>query len=266
MRAAKAVVQAAAAAATTKSQPHRLHRSLIEVERKFKFDARTHDQFRTNIGMPRFRALQALGRSSFEDVYFDRDDILSSRGVWVRKRGEKWEAKVCTRPRTGNAEMETMPLFVNSQVEEISDVAEIARVVQDAFLRNLNSHDTTTSTCIESGAPLSLSASTCFGLSPMARFTTFREAWKVDGRFNVVFDSTDFGHAVGEVELEVELEMDVEMDGNKKEISAKRRVLAMEADSEIEEFMARYSWAFPAGKPVGKLSAYFAQRGRNEKL
>lgn len=91
----------------------------------------------------------------------------------------------------------------------------------------------------------------------MAHFITFREAWKVDGKFNVVFDTTDFGHSVGEVELEepIVLYLGEAADRDETRISAMRHAVAMEADAKIKEFMAHYSWAFPPGKPVGKLSA-----------
>ena len=70
--------------------------------------------------------------------------------------------------------------------------------------------------------------------------------------FEVVFDTTDFGHSVGEVELQHTMEVD---DDN--ELLAQRQALSSRMDREIETFINQYSWAFPSGKPIGKLSAYF---------
>lgn len=173
--------------------------------------------------------------------------MLSSKGIWVRKRDGKWEAK-------GRINHQTVPLetsCVNSQFQELSDPVDIARVVHSIFPLDNNTEST-----------LALSPSTCFGLSPMARFITYREAWKVDGRFNVVFDTTDFGHTFGEVELEKPAVFDLGevVDPDELRVSAMRHAVATEADAKIEEFMRCYFWAFPPGKPMGKLSAFFARQ------
>lgn len=174
-------------ATSVASQVGRIYRSLIEVERKFKFDAKTRENFCANVGMPKFKDLRKLGHSQFEDTYFDHDNVLTSKGIWVRKRDGKWEAKVRINHQTVPLETSS----VNSQFQELSDPVDIARVVHSIFPLD----NTTEST-------LALSPSTRFGPSPMARFITYREAGEVDGKFNVVFDTTDFGHTVGEVELE----------------------------------------------------------------
>ena len=58
-----------------------------------------------------------------------------------------------------------------------------------------------------------------------------------DGKFNVALDKTNFGHAVGEVELMAED--------------------APRAHKEIEDFMKEYTWFFGNEPPKGKLTAYF---------
>lgn len=90
-------------------------------------------------------------------------------------------------------------------------------------------------------------------LREMARFTTCRKGYVVDGKFTVVIDATDFGHTVGEVELERAF-TESSCEGEDKT----RAIVAM--DKEIDGFMGRFLWAFPVGKPVGKLSAYFGHK------
>ena len=69
-----------------------------------------------------------------------------------------------------------------------------------------------------------------------------------------MFDTTDFNHTVGEVELQEVLETN---DDGELALQ-QRRAMVFKMDSDIQEFMQHYSWAFALGKPVGKLSAYFA--------
>jgi thiamine-triphosphatase len=202
-----------------------LRRSVIEVERKFLPGVELVDRLRANRGPPAFRSLKYMGRRSFEDAYYDHDGILSSNGVWVRRRNKDWQAKV----RQGGD-------YTNSQFGELSQRDEIAELVKKL----------TSGACpVESEA---------FGLQETARFTTHRDAWKADNRFKIVLDTTDFNHTVGEVEL---LEV-LETKDNGEPALQQRRSIAFKMDSDIQDFMHHYSWAFPLGEPVGKLSAYFA--------
>lgn len=202
-----------------------LQHSVLEVERKFLCDARSSDLLNKNSGEPPFRVLEYLGRHTFEDTYYDHGEILSSLGIWVRRRGGKWEAKI----RQGGD-------YTNSQFEELSQPHEIAQMMRDCN--------------IEPSA-----ASDAFGLRTTAKFTTIRESWKADEQFGIVIDSTDFGHYIGEVELQQKVEQE---DGANPDYQrALRQATAAKMDSQIEAFMAKYSWAFPSGKPIGKLSAYF---------
>lgn len=199
-------------------------RSVVEVERKFRCDPGSTDRFNTNRGEPAFRVLEYLGRRSFEDIYYDRNEILSSHGVWVRQRSGRWQAKV----RLGGD-------YTNSQFRELSKPHEIAQMI-----RKYN---------LDADSP-----SNDFGLQKSAQYTTIRETWKADNRFEIVLDTTDFGHSVGEVELQQE----TETSGDGELPVAVRQAVAKEMDHQIEAFMQQYSWAFSPGKPVGKLSAYFA--------
>ncbi|KAI4144873.1 MAG: hypothetical protein LQ340_006508 [Diploschistes diacapsis] len=201
-----------------------LHQSVVEVERKFLCNPGSRDCFNTNHGEPAFRVLEYLGRRTFEDTYYDRNGVLSSHGVWVRQRSGRWQAKV----RLGGD-------YTNSQFRELSKQHDIAQVIRQY---NLEAD----------------SSSNDFGLQKSAQYTTTRDMWKADNRFEIVLDTTDFGHSVGEVELQQE----TETSGDRELLLAVRQAVAKDMDRQIEAFMQQYSWAFPPGKPVGKLSAYFA--------
>lgn len=60
---------------------------------------------------------------------------------------------------------------------------------------------------------------------------------------------------------EVELEEVLGWKDSGLAISEERQRLSAKMDEEIQHFMQKYAWAFPLGKPVGKLSAYFALYG-----
>ena len=111
--------------------------------------------------------------------------------------------------------------FARSTFDEITDWTEIAAVIR----RHL---------------PGFCTRKKDFGLDQLAEFTTTRQEFLADEKFAVVLDHTDFGHAVGEVELMAEDEE--------------------EAHREIDDFMARYPWFFLKGKAEGKLEAYFGVR------
>jgi thiamine-triphosphatase len=202
-----------------------LRRSLIEVERKFRYDHELVNRFRANQGEPPFRRLEYLGEQTFEDTYYDCNETLVSHGVWLRKRNGQWQAKIRQR---GD--------FVSSQFEELSKPADIAQMIKGF---NLDARP----------------ASEDFGLQQIAQYASIREAWKANNRFNVVFDTTDFDHSVGEVELEQAIEV---VDGDESSM-ADMQATAAEMDREIEAFMKEYRWAFPTQKPIGKLLAYFSR-------
>ncbi|KIX06955.1 uncharacterized protein Z518_04931 [Rhinocladiella mackenziei CBS 650.93] len=190
----------------------------LEVERKFT-SLKCHP-LRVDGGKPPFLSLRTLGKQDFHDVYYDYEDRLSRAGTWLRQRNGRWQSKV----RRGGT-------YTNSQFEESSDLETI-------------------STHIRALTGLDIPASQSFGLSRIASLTTFRQGWIADEEFKIVFDRTDFGHQVGEVELEKEV-----IEPNEQEI---RKILE-KMDHEIADFLRRYNWAFSEGEPVGKLSAYFAQ-------
>lgn len=216
--------------------------SLIEVERKFVCNHDLKEKFRNNQGFPAFQSINHLGHSAFEDVYFDHKTSLIARGIWLRKRNGHWQAKIRT-----DAEGREMD-FTNTRFEELSEPTEILRVIRKyndgvRFLPGQGGE----------------SSGGGNGLEPIARYTTYRDTWKVNGKFEVVFDRTDFGHWVGEVELQEVIELgDGDGDGD-GDAQARKQARAAKLDAEIEGFIKTHAWAFSAEKPVGKLSAYFAR-------
>lgn len=158
----------------------------VEVERKFRYEPVFINRFKANSGSPAFASLEYLGQSKFTDKYFDDPvSTLFRRGVWVRQRGTKWQAKI----RQGG--IISTRNFESYRVQTIS---------------------VGWSSCTYNIEYSPLGSDKSFGLTRMARFTTNREAWKADKKFKIVLDKTDFGHSVGEVELE--LEMDPNNDEN----------------------------------------------------
>jgi len=209
-----------------------IRQCIVEVERKFKptadFISRlrqnacpAHHPFDRTVQVLPFQTLVGPATHNFEDTYYDADHVLSTRGIWVRCRGGDWQAKI---RHGGN--------FINSSFQELSGREAVTTMIQKYFPK------------------AQLHASGASGISEIARFTTYREAWRANDKFDIVIDRTDFGHVVGEVELTQELEGESGQaleDGEKERTSKK-------LDCEIEEFMRYHAWAFPTEEPVGKLS------------
>lgn len=227
------------------SQPRR---SVLEVERKFAPTATSIRQLDQNTGEPPFASVVHKGVTCFEDTYYDTPtDTLSKAGVWIRRR-EKFECGV--RPFTGHKSRDPPDVsweakvrvggdFINSAFREVTDAQEISGLLGT----------------LVPGAELDAHQGPRGGqVREMARFVTDRTGYVVDGRFTVVIDVADFGHTVGEVELEKDAAEAPSVGGEDRA----RAIAAM--DEEIDGFMRRFVWAFPAGKPVGKLTAYFNRK------
>lgn len=227
-----------------RSQPRR---SVLEVERKFAPTATSIRQLDQNTGEPPFDSVVHKGVSCFEDTYYDTPtDTLSKAGVWIRRR-EKLECGV--RPFSGHRRRDPPDVsweakvrvggdFINSALREVTDVREISGML-GTFVP---------------GAELGARHGPRGGrVREMARLVTDGTGYVVDGRFSVVIDVADFGHTVGEVELEKDA-AEASLEGEDRA----RAIAAM--DEEIDGFMRSFGWAFPAGKPVGKLTAYFERK------
>jgi len=195
---------------------------VLEVERKFCLLKAS--RLISNSGRPPFLKISYLGRQIIHDIYYDRSNLLSAAGLWVRQRNGQWEAKL----RRGGD-------FTNSRFEELSSPCDISR-----HIMNITGHHHT--------------EENRFGLVQMASFTTSRETWLADLEFKIVLDTMDFGHIVGEVELEQHISFG---GSSQAHIEQLRQQRLQKMDDRITQFMDRYSWAFVLGQPVGKLTAYF---------
>jgi len=195
---------------------------VLEVERKFR--ALTVRELTQHGGIPHFKSLQKLPVKIIRDSYYDKSNMLSSAGAWIRKRNGEWQAKI----KKGGS-------FTNSRFQELSQIDEI-----EAHVKRV--------------VGIVGSATSNFGLQPIATFSTKRESWIADGEFNIVLDTMDFDHQVGEVELQKSL---VSNDGDDapNELQKQREMQLM--DEKIVAFMQTYAWAFAVGEPKGKLTAYF---------
>jgi len=204
---------------------------MLEIERKFAPTPTSIDLLTRNAGRPKFTKLESLGITTFEDVYYDQDDVLNFKDIYVRRRSyldasgpatTHWEAKVKV---GGN--------FTNSAFREVTGIEAVSEIVQHHH-------------------PVRRSSSDNMGildtLDVWARFVTKRRQWRVNEHFLIVLDEADFGHLVGEVEVATEQTCDA---------SEQDAVLGL--DKQIEDFMLHHEWAFPPGKVQGKLTAYFEQ-------
>jgi thiamine-triphosphatase len=202
----------------------------LEVERKFLVTPAALSYLRSNGGGSGFKKHESLGKQTTHDTYYDRDGLLFSEGVYIRRRNGQWEAKIRT---SGD--------FINSAFTEINGKNAVKEVIKQSLTVS------TDRIAIEEM------------LEPCAEFVTERESWMIDGKFKVDVDTTDFGHIVGEVELTRTLQYTNTEPGEEEEenvIFWKEKM-----DQEIKAFMQSCPQAFPAGRPVGKLSAYFHRLG-----
>ncbi|KAL6806420.1 CYTH-like domain-containing protein [Trichoderma sp. SZMC 28013] len=196
---------------------------VLEVERKFRSFAVS--KLTRCGGVPHFKSLQKLPIQIIRDSYYDKSNLLSSAGAWIRNRDGQWEAKI----KKGGS-------FTNSRFEELNNVDDIS-----AYIKRTTAIDDT--------------ATRNFGLDPIAIFSTTRETWIADDEFHIVLDTMDFGHQVGEVELQKSLAAE----STEQQKQDEMRVM----DERVAAFMKTYAWAFSAGKPKGKLTAYFERQRRN---
>lgn len=216
---------------TASTHSSRLQIRRLEVERKFLVTPAVVSYLRSNGGSSRFKKYESLGKQTTHDTYYDRNNLLFSKGVYIRRRNGHWEAKI----RAGGD-------FINSAFTEIDGNNAVKEVIEQNLAVSTNG--------------LSIEEM----LEPCAEFVTERESWMVDGRFKVDIDTTDFGHTVGEVELTRTLQYANGEHGEGRE--EKETKMKEKMDQEIKAFMQSYPQAFPVGRPLGKLSAYFHKLGR----
>lgn len=261
-------------------RPTRPLQYILEVGRKFTPTPLSVSHLRTNTGTPRLPKIQHCGSIIQKDIYFDRKDILCDNGIWVRQRKQSLpkidktsfgDEKIC-----GSGGIETL-----TEKREVSWQAKIRKGgdrVNSSFAE-VHDYDSILD-LLRCRFPSLADLKRIEDLGVLARITCLREMWRVDGKFNVVIDETDFGHVVGEVELEVEFDTGGMGSGNGNEewrgglsglVGGDRSgrneeaALLKNMDTEIETFMRMYESAFPVeGRVVGKLTAYFEWLKANE--
>ncbi|EWC46409.1 hypothetical protein DRE_04352 [Drechslerella stenobrocha 248] len=195
---------------------------IYEVERKFCFAFANISRFHHNKGAVPFTSIVFKGSTGQQDIYYDTKAYdLDKHMVWVRLRDGHWEAKTL---RAGSHERATY--------EEVKGRQGIVRMLRDLGMANWKEKEQVPGN---------------FGLSKIVEFATARRTYKVDGKFTVVLDTTDFGHAVGEVEL-------IGNDGIK-------------CHEEIDDFISKHRWFFEtAGTVKSKMRAYWDAFPRGSEL
>jgi thiamine-triphosphatase len=68
----------------------------LEVERKFLVTLVAVSYLRSNGGGSRFKKYESLGKQTTHDTYYDRNSLLFSKEVYIRRRNGHWEAKIRT--------------------------------------------------------------------------------------------------------------------------------------------------------------------------
>lgn len=143
---------------------------MIEIEKKFLIDQSVLKKITTKAKL--------ISQRRLVDIYYDTADFkLTTRDWWLRNRNGKFELKkiVC-----GSDEKNTVDRY-----EEIIDDKEICKHLKVDFEKSLTHtlkiHD----------------------ISPFAKIIAKREKYIRDN-LTIVFDITDFGYSICEVELVVE--------------------------------------------------------------
>ncbi|KAK8859552.1 CYTH-like domain-containing protein [Apiospora arundinis] len=139
----------------------------LEVERKFRVTPEALSSLRSDNRRLTFHSCYNLGKATTHNIYYDRDGLLFSKGVYVRRRDGRWEAKI----RAGGD-------YINSAFMEIDGIQAVERAVKNIM--------------VLPGFRSDLEEM----LVPCADFVTDRESWMIDGKFKVDVDSTDFSHII----------------------------------------------------------------------
>ncbi|OJD09858.1 hypothetical protein AJ78_08894 [Emergomyces pasteurianus Ep9510] len=150
-------IRNSASSHATQAQIHRLE----VVERKFLVTPAAVSSLRYNGEGSGFTSHGSLGNQTTHDTYYDKNGLLFSKGVYVRRRNGHWEAKI----RAGGN-------FINSSFMEVDGNDAVKEIIKCNLIHARDSHS------IEEM------------LEPCAAFVTERESWRIDGRFRVDVDTT----------------------------------------------------------------------------
>lgn len=148
-----------------------------------------------------FQGVQHLGEEGLLDRYYDEDDLLCSRGVWLRQRFHHTYGDL-SRDNLGERTIRLTDLNI-SEGDWEAKVARGGDYANSRFLE-LDSHEEIESVvrmCMVEAGIQDKSRKQNFGLKRWLELGTVRESWYIDGKFTVAVDETDWGHRIGEVEL-----------------------------------------------------------------
>ena len=254
------------------------HVSHLEVESKFNVTQRLISivkdvkEHRESIYSPIDSATGALRISDYRnlsltDDYFDRQNQLEAKGIWIRKRTKraahsktwkeratnelpsgKWEAKV----RSGG------DYVVSSMIE-----FEGKEKVMELWAEHFGNGD-----ILEEDMVASIHTDRdIFRLEE----TPLPERWNICAVIDhcsspvamgsLLYRKHPYSHVIGEVEFSEP----IRGNGKDQQDDKLRTIAETQMNASLEAFMKRYSSLFPTQpKPVGKLSAYFESKHREE--
>lgn len=161
----------------------------IEVEAKFPFTEADKQRIASRG--------QLKGTKIFTDTYWDqlRQYPLTTRDMWLRQRGAKWELKVPVTTWQGKAAGGPSAI---DQYKEFGSEPEILAFLANQSLLAAASQPTALEQHLRTN-----------GLEPFAKITTDRLTYECDG-VTVTFDTaTPLNYCVGEIELLVEGSQDM---------------------------------------------------------
>ncbi|KPI41024.1 uncharacterized protein AB675_8223 [Cyphellophora attinorum] len=205
---------------------------ILEVERKFR-PLNARELVFNNVYESRKPSIRYHGVKTLSDAYYDRSKLLSSAGIWVRERNERWQAKV----KHGGS-------FNHSKFEDLTEPRDIAERVGKVLGEEVSADDK-------------------FGLGCIAQFTTIRHTYLANDEFKIVLDTTHFFHSVGEVELQKKFKFTATTE---QDLALQKQNAMEDMDQRIAKFMDRYSWTFSQGEAKGKLTAWFEKEARQAKI
>jgi len=182
---------------------------MIEVEKKFKLNKKQ---------LARIEKLaKFVSKKTFTDIYFDDEKFsLTSRDVWLRKRGKKFELKV---PGISARAARRVNVYV-----EIYGQKKISRE-----LKLKNSYSWFVSNLRESG------------YCQFCRIKTTRKKYAY-GDFIIDIDEMDFGYSLCEIEKIAKSKKEVGRTG--KEIISAGKKLGLKIDWSLRGKVLEYLWRY----------------------
>lgn len=246
----------------------------LEVERKFNVTPLLLSRLREADSKQKTQDDQATGskfsrksNTFINDAYYDCLDLLSSKGIWVRKRTEldigggmafvgdpsrttiatstaKWEAKI----RLGGD-------YSNSEFEEMTGEAEVRKAVEQYLSWNDLAQTVVLSTLRKTWTAIDV-------VSAEAGQATGEALVVVDKISSVITreetgKEMEYSYSIGELEIT----RDIDLSGEVEADQAKKAETTAKMGSQLEKWMERHGELFPTSpSPLGKLTAFYAWR------